>query len=183
MNIASHRQATIEKARLFAIVAHAGQVRKFSGLPYHSHPQAVVRILLEHVPNATWEMICAAYLHDVIEDTGAGHLIEPEFGSVVTGYVHGLTNVKVDGLNRAAQKTHDAQRIAWACREVKQIKLCDRYHNLPDIIANDPKHALVYVPETRHLLDHALKGVCDPLWNKLDAIVKKYYEDSLALAA
>lgn len=158
-----------------------GQVRKFSGLPYYTHPQAVLAILLEHYPLATPEMRAATLLHDVIEDTAWTYeALAAEFGYVVADMVKGLTNVKarypngVAKLNRAAQKRLDAMRIAQQPWEVKLIKLCDRLHNLPDIIANDPAHAKVYVPETRFLLDTALVGVHDVLWDKLDAIVKAY---------
>lgn len=168
----------IAKADMFQQVAHAGQVRKFSGLPYHTHPQAVSRILRSHVPQATDEMVAAAMLHDVDEDTAAGPLIRLYFGHAVADMVVGLTNRKVPGLNRAQQKQHDADRLSRQDDFVKTIKLCDRLHNLPDIIENDPKHAKVYVPETRYLLDTALDGAHDVLWNKLDKIVCDYQNNA-----
>lgn len=168
-------------ANMFQIGAHAGQKRKFSGLPYHTHPQAVLKILTDHVPDASEAMRLATLLHDTVEDTGVTlTLIHEQFGTEVAEIVDGLTNRKhkypngVPKLNRAAQKQLDAHRMASQPWKVKVIKLCDRLHNLPDIIENDPKHARVYVPETRHLLDTALTGVHDVLWNKLDAICKEY---------
>lgn len=167
----------IERAKMFNRVAHTAcrQVRKFSGKPYSTHPEAVMEILRAHVPGATDAMLAAALVHDVDEDTGAGHLVRAYLGDEVADISAGLTNRKVPGLNRAQQKQHDARRLALEPWEVKVIKLCDRLHNFPDIIANDPSHARVYVPETRYLLDTALKGVHDGLWNKLDTIVKSYY--------
>jgi len=150
-------------------------MRKYTGEPYHTHPQAVAHILQVHVPEATTDMVVAAYLHDVVEDTKVTfETINFYFGGVVEGYVRGLTNGKVPRYNRDEQKRHNAFCLAAQCEEVKIIKLCDRLHNLPSVIEHDKKFAAVYVPETRHLLDTALFAVHDVLWNKLDKIVKDY---------
>lgn len=175
-------QTRLMRANMFQIAAHgaAGQVRKYSGEPYHTHPQAVAHILQVHVPEATTEMIEAAYLHDVVEDTKVSYeTINFYFGEKVDGYVRGLTNVEakypngVRKLNRAAQKAVNARRLSKQCDEVKIIKLCDRSHNLMSVARDDPKFASVYAKETRHLMDEALKGVHDGLWNRLDAIVEE----------
>lgn len=170
-------QTRLMRANMFQIAAHgaAGQVRKYSGEPYHTHPQAVAHILQVHVPEATTEMIEAAYLHDVVEDTKVSYeTINWYFGGLVEGYVRGLTNTKMCGLttNRAQRKEVAVRRLAAECREVKIIKLCDRLHNLPSVLEHCPSFAKVYVPETRVLLDSALYGAHDVLWNKLDAVVR-----------
>ena len=72
------------KARIYATAAHAaiGQVRKYTGERYIQHPCAVVNLVLS-VPH-TEEMIAAAWLHDVVEDTEASLAdIGEELGSVV----------------------------------------------------------------------------------------------------
>lgn len=162
-------------ANLFQMGAHAGQMRKFSGDHYHTHPQEVVRILKDNVANVTPEMEAAAYMHDVLEDTAVTQeLLEETFTDDIVRMVVGLTNQKVPGMNRSEQKRHDAICMSQQPWEVRVIKLCDRLHNLPDIIENDPSHAKVYVPETRFLLDTALRGVHDVLWCKLDAICNQY---------
>ena len=53
----------------FATQAHGDQKRKYSGLPYISHPVAVQQILRDFYSGASEELIYAALLHDVIEDT------------------------------------------------------------------------------------------------------------------
>lgn len=62
-------RAIEEKARVFATAAHGavGQVRKYTGEPYINHPAEVVQIVrsVQHTP----DMIAAAWLHDVVEDT------------------------------------------------------------------------------------------------------------------
>lgn len=80
----SSNQCLVERARLFAIAAHAatGQTRKYTGEPYWRHPEEVARLVSQfgHTP----EMLAAAWLHDVVEDTGVDvALIRAEFGDTV----------------------------------------------------------------------------------------------------
>src|SRR5688572_2066454 len=82
------------RARGFAERAHAaiGQRRKYTGEPYIVHPIAVAE-LVRSVPH-TPEMIAAALLHDVVEDTPVTLAqIEAEFGPVVADLVDWLTDV------------------------------------------------------------------------------------------
>ena len=59
----------IKKAQSFANNAHEGQVRKYGGEPYIDHPIRVAMLLIEFIPNISEEMVAAALLHDVLEDT------------------------------------------------------------------------------------------------------------------
>jgi (p)ppGpp synthase/HD superfamily hydrolase len=63
------RPGTIKKAIGFAIEAHKGQVRKYSGEDYYTHPLEVARIVAEHADSFSQDMIVAALLHDAVEDT------------------------------------------------------------------------------------------------------------------
>lgn len=177
----------VQKAGVFQRAAHSakGQVRKFTGLPYHTHPEAVLGLLCQNVPGVTEDMMCATLLHDVLEDTDVTEeLLLEEFGEEVTRLVVGLTNWKPKPgtfgvhLNRAARHRLNVRRLAKTCNRVKTIKLADCLHNLPDIIENDPKHAVVYVAEKRVLLDEALIGGDEGLWNQVNAVIKQYYVDN-----
>ena len=57
------------KADTFADLSHSGQVRKYTGEPYIVHPREVATLVstVAHTP----EMLAAALLHDVVEDTPA----------------------------------------------------------------------------------------------------------------
>ncbi|MBL8310291.1 MAG: bifunctional (p)ppGpp synthetase/guanosine-3',5'-bis(diphosphate) 3'-pyrophosphohydrolase [Burkholderiales bacterium] len=116
-----------------AVTAHAGQQRQ-SGEPYATHPLAVAQILFESLePDA--EAICAALLHDVVEDTEIPLTqIQRQFGAGVAHIVDGvskLDQVRTTGLTSAKEETLRKLVVAggrdW---RVFAVKLCDRLHNM-----------------------------------------------------
>lgn len=148
----------VQKARAFAIAAHGavGQVRKYTGEPYHVHPAEVAHIVAE--AGGTKAQIQAAWLHDVVEDTDVTiELIEVEFGKEVAELVSWLTDVSkpTDG-NRAVRKAIDREHTAQASVEAKMIKLADLISNTKSIVEHDEKFAKVYLEEKRLLLTEAL---------------------------
>lgn len=162
----------VERARVFATAAHAavGQLRKYTSEPYIVHPAEVADIVSKrpHTP----EMIAAAWLHDVVEDTGVKiESIHQEFGETVAGYVHWLTNpsTKEDG-NRAKRKKIDREFIGRAPAEVKTIKLADLISNSPSIMQHDPEFAKVYLEEKRLMLKVLREGDRE-LWNRAAKIL------------
>lgn len=149
----------VDKARIFATAAHAAvkQTRKYTGDPYIIHPAEVVRIVsqVEHTP----EMLAAAWLHDVVEDTGVPLSdIWVEFDLIVAQYVMWLTDDSQGKGNRAQRKAHDRTRLAAAPAEVQTIKLADLISNSKSILEHDPKFAVVYLEEKRLLLEVLTKG-------------------------
>ena len=173
----------VERARIFAIAAHSAvkQVRKYTGEAYWHHPAEVAKIV-EAVPASTLDMIAAAWLHDVIEDTGCTFTeIHTEFGIDIAEMVNWLTDTSnpEDG-NRAARKAIDLEHIARAPAEVQSIKCCDRWSNIKSIVAHDPKFARVYLEETRALL--AVMTKADPTVLKMVYQVLEEAEASLQLS-
>ncbi len=157
----------VEKARVFATAAHAAikQMRKYTNEPYINHPAAVVE-LVKSVPQSD-QMLAAAWLHDVIEDTGVDiNLIISEFNPVVAEYVYWLTDPskKEDG-NRAVRKAIDREHLAQAPADAQTIKLADLIDNTKTIVARDPKFAKVYLREKIALLHVLTKG--DPTLMKI----------------
>lgn len=158
----------VERARVYATAAHAavGQVRKYTNEPYIVHPEEVAAIVAS-VPGATEEMIAAAWLHDVVEDTGVEVTdIWREFGCVVASYVHWLTNPskKEDG-NRAVRKEMDRRFIQNAPPEVKTIKLADLISNSSSIMDHDESFGKVYLKEKKLMLAVLKEG--DPTLFKI----------------
>lgn len=80
-----------KQALQFARKAHGDQQRKYSGEAYIEHPIRVAELVrsVAHTP----EMICAAYLHDVVEDTPVSlQDIERKFGRKIMALVEELTD-------------------------------------------------------------------------------------------
>ena len=151
---------TAEHARIFATAAHAavGQLRKYTNEPYIVHPAEVVSIV-RSVPH-TEAMLAAAWLHDVVEDTGVTiETVRAEFGEEVADLVSWLTDVSrpEDG-NRAHRKARDREHTAAAPAEAQTVKLADLISNTRSIMAHDPKFAVTYLEEKRALLAVMTRG-------------------------
>ena len=141
----------------FARIAHGAQARKYTGEPYITHPIAVAN-LVETVPH-TQEMLAAALLHDVVEDTSVQLFeIEAKFGGEIAKLVEWLTDVNQHVGNRKARKALDRERLAKAPAEVQTIKLADLIHNTKSIEQHDPGFWKVYKQEKIALLDVLTKG-------------------------
>ena len=165
-----------EKARVYATASHAaiGQKRKYSNEPYINHPAAVVKII-SAVPH-TEQMIAAAWLHDVVEDTEITlEDITAEFGPVVAALVGDLTDVSrpEDG-NRAARKAIDREHNAKASPQAKTIKLADLIDNTGSIVLYDADFAKVYLAEKALLMPFLREG--DPtLWLRANDLLKRKF--------
>jgi GTP pyrophosphokinase len=130
---ATHPKADIrliERAYEVAARWHAGQ-KRLSGDPYITHPLAVATILAELGMNH--ETICAALLHDTVEDT-AYTLAElrREFGEDVATLVDGVTKLDKVKYGEAAAAETVRKMIVAMSRDVRVlvIKLADRLHNM-----------------------------------------------------
>lgn len=85
-----------ERAVMFAAAAHSGMTRKGSRIPYLSHPVEAAAIVAEMTDDE--ELIAAAVLHDVVEDTPVtSEEVEAFFGSRVAHYVACETEDKREG--------------------------------------------------------------------------------------
>lgn len=168
----------IEKARAFATAAHGaiGQKRKHTDEPYINHPAAVVRLLLDH--RLTDEsMICAAWMHDVVEDCPVDlSEIRAMFSAEIADLVWVLTDTPTvkGGMNRAARKGWDRLRLADAPAAAQNIKCADLIDNTKSIVEHDPNFAKVYMREKRELLK-ALTKADEFLWLRAQKQVEAYF--------
>lgn len=115
-----------------AFDAHKDQLRA-SGEPYISHPLAVAFILLELGMDT--DTICAAILHDVVEDTDIPlDTIKKKFGEDIANLVDGVTKLgKIPIITEEEQQAENVRKILLAMSEdirVIIIKLADRLHNM-----------------------------------------------------
>lgn len=147
----------IEKQALeFARTAHGDQKRKYKDEYYIEHPIRVAALVRE-IPHTT-EMICAAYLHDVVEDTDVPlKRIKQDYGKKVADLVEELTDEftkeKYPKLNRRWRKKKETERLATISWDAQSIKLADIIDNLPSIVENDPKFAKRYLAEMEALVE------------------------------
>ena len=123
----------VQKALSFAAEKHRDQIRKVSKLPYIIHPMSVALFLYEFGIQRR-EMICAAILHDVLEDTDATvEDIKVEFGNVVAKLVNELTTDKNDIKLFAGKNEYLIRNMAeYMSGRALTIKLCDRLSNVSD---------------------------------------------------
>jgi len=154
---------TIDKAMFFAEMAHSGQTRKYSDDPYITHPVRVSKIVAD--AGGSDDMIVAALLHDVVEDTSVTHdEILDKFGSDVSDLVFGLTDVDLSMGNRKTRKALDRDRIASSSADVQLIKLADFIDNTTSIVQHDPSFAKLYLQEKSQMLDVMDKVKDHPLF-------------------
>jgi GTP diphosphokinase / guanosine-3',5'-bis(diphosphate) 3'-diphosphatase len=122
----------INKAYVYANKAHHGQQRK-SGEPYFTHPVSVAGIIAQlHLDSAS---VCAALLHDVVEDTAISEDdIQREFGKEVAFLVSGVTKLgKVNFGSKEDRQAESFRKMLLAMSEdirVLLVKLADRLDNM-----------------------------------------------------
>jgi len=130
---ATHPKADIrliERAYEEAAHWHAGQKRK-SGDPFITHPLAVATILAELGMNS--ETICAALLHDTVEDTAYTlDELRRSFGEDVGALVDGVTKLDRVKYGESAEAETVRKMVVAMSRDIRVlvIKLADRLHNM-----------------------------------------------------
>jgi (p)ppGpp synthase/HD superfamily hydrolase len=127
----------LERAWRIAAVAHSGQHRKASDIPYLVHPAAVA-LILQRSGFGDEHLLAAAILHDVVEDTDwTLEKLKDLFPRKVLDIVDMLTERKFDDAGRKRRwvdrKAEHLRRIREAPVECRAIFLADKRHNLETI--------------------------------------------------
>jgi GTP pyrophosphokinase len=120
----------VERAYDVAAHHHRDQKRK-SGDPYITHPLAVSTILAELGMNT--ETLCAALLHDTVEDTTYTlDQLRTDFGDVIAALVDGVTKLDKVKYGEAAEAETVRKMVVAMSRDIRVlvIKLADRLHNM-----------------------------------------------------
>jgi GTP diphosphokinase / guanosine-3',5'-bis(diphosphate) 3'-diphosphatase len=120
----------IERAYDVAATWHANQLR-LSGDPYITHPLAVATILADLGMN--YDVICAALLHDTIEDTACTlEDLRRDFADDIVSLVDGVTKLDKVKYGDAAQAETVRKMVVAMSRDIRVlvIKLADRLHNM-----------------------------------------------------
>ena len=123
----------------FAAAKHRDQRRKDAeASPYINHPIALATILANEVGITDPVVICAALLHDTIEDTKTtAQELEQHFGPEVASIVLEVTDDK--SLKKDERKQRQIDHAAQASEKARLVKLADKIANLRDIAASPPK--------------------------------------------
>lgn len=143
----------IKKSYDMAAVVHSHQLRD-SGEPFITHPLAVASILADW--KADRNTICAAILHDIVEDTNITlKEIENLFGENVASLVDGVTKLtSMNFSSKLENKNANMRKIITSFRKdvrIILIKLADRLHNMRTLEYKDPKKRKIKALETMDL--------------------------------
>lgn len=128
----------IDSARAFAETAHAGQTRKGAGAePYTVHLAEVAALAARF--GGSEAAICAAWLHDTVEDCGtAPATLTAAFGAEVAALVLEVTDDK--SLPKARRKALQVEHAPHKSPEAALLKICDKLSNIRAVAETPPTH-------------------------------------------
>jgi guanosine-3',5'-bis(diphosphate) 3'-pyrophosphohydrolase len=122
----------IKEALNFSRQKHRGQVH-VNNLPYIIHPIRTALILIEEIKTKSVDLICAALLHDVLEDCSVTPKeLKKIFGGKITKLVLGVTRARDKDeteADKAINKIIKIKQIAQADKDIRMVKLCDILDN------------------------------------------------------
>lgn len=127
------------RALAFAARKHSDQRRKgASASPYINHPIALATVLCSEGGVSDVRVICAALLHDTVEDTQTTpQELEEHFGAEIRHIVAEVTDDK--SLPKAERKELQIHHAAHSSPEAKLVKLADKICNLRELVDDPPK--------------------------------------------
>ena len=167
MSISDGDLEQLLKALAFAAHKHRDQRRKdLEASPYINHPIALANILCNEGRVCDTRVICAALLHDTVEDTDTtAEELELEFGGEIRNIVMDVTDDK--SLVKAVRKQRQIEHAADICDRAKLVKLADKISNLRDMVNNPPsdwdlQRRQEYFDWAKAVIDQ-LRGVHGPL--------------------
>lgn len=156
------------KALQYAMKKHEGQVRKVSNEPYISHPLKVSYLLATFKKSKKIdELLCAALLHDTIEDTDATfNEIASEFTPLVASLVFELTSDE-DQIKAIGKKEYLKKKMVAMSSYGLTLKLVDRLANLMDHPSDKQKsdtvEILIHLKQNRKL-NETQKRIIDEIF-------------------
>jgi len=130
--------ALLLKALAFAAHKHRDQRRKDAeASPYINHPIALADVLVNEGGITDFEVLCAALLHDTVEDTATTHQeLVDAFGSRIARIVAEVTDDK--RLPKEERKRLQVEHAPKLSHEARLVKLADKLCNLRDVAERPP---------------------------------------------
>ena len=167
MSISESDLKLLLKALAFAAHKHKDQRRKdVDSSPYINHPISLASILCTEGHVTDIDVICAALLHDTVEDTDTTAAeLEEEFGPAIRDIVMDVTDDK--RLEKAERKRLQIEHAAHISDQAKLVKLADKISNLRDVVENPPpawslERSQVYFDWAKEVIDQ-LRSTHEPL--------------------
>ena len=161
------------KALAFAAHKHRDQRRKDpEASPYINHPIALADVLVNEGGVSDVEVLCAALLHDTVEDTATTHEeLAAAFGERIAGIVAEVTDDKA--LPKAERKRLQIEHAAQLSPAARLVKLADKICNLRDVAERPPvswdlARRREYFDWAKRVVDN-LRGINPPLERAFDA--------------
>jgi GTP diphosphokinase / guanosine-3',5'-bis(diphosphate) 3'-diphosphatase len=171
--------ALLLKALAFAAHKHRDQRRKDAGAsPYINHPIALADVLVNEGGVHDVEVVCAALLHDTVEDTATTHEeLVNAFGARIARIVAEVTDDK--RLPKAERKRLQIEHAPHISREAKLVKLADKICNLRDVAERPPagwdlRRRREYFEWARRVID-GLRGTPGDEMRRLEAAFDAAY--------
>ena len=160
----------LDRAIIFAVKAHSGTERRGKGFPYIVHPMEAMEIVASITPDQ--ELLAAAALHDVVEDTDVTvEQLREIFGKRIADLVASESDAFEEGVSEEdswhQRKQAAIDRLARASRDAKIVALGDKLSNMR-AIARDyaaKGDALWTIFHTKDPADHEwhYRGLADSL--------------------
>lgn len=159
----------LEAIKEFADQAHGDQTRKYTPERYIVHPVRVMEMCRKYENRL--EVLAAALLHDVVEDTPVTNAAIVDFlqtlmprsqaleiGKLVVELTDVYTKKAYPHLNRKQRKELEAKRLGQASADAQTIKYADIIDNCLDILVHDPEFGRKFQAEGRAILKLMTKG-------------------------
>ena len=167
-------------AKQFAADRHFGQTRKDAKeTPYIEHPVEVASLLIQVGGVSDLDVVVAALLHDVLEDTPTKtHELKVRFGERVTRIVQEVSDDK--RLPKIARKYLQVKGAPFISPEAKLVKLADKICNVRDILESPPigwrsERKKEYFLWSKSVVD-GLRGINHPLETAFDQLFQRQHE-------
>ncbi len=151
---------------------HEGQ-KRHDQTPYFWHPSRVAKITIIELGIKDVQVICAALLHDVLEDSQeiTPEVIEYNFGEYASYLVQMLTkDIKAEGMLRELIEKEYVDRLAKATDDAKMLKLIDRLDSFRCLEFNVKRNPIKYIIETTKFYFPLAQASTDP---KMQYLIKE----------
>lgn len=160
----------------FAAEKHTTQCRKGCDLvPYINHPIKVAHMLLTIGKEADFDLLTAALLHDILEDTcTTGAEMREKFGDRVTDIVLEVTDDMA--MNYEDRKRSQIKNAPFLSADAKKIKIADKISNIEDMVTYpmtwSHRRKRQYLEWSEKVVK-GCRGINEHLDNAFDQIVKE----------